>query len=108
MSSVLHLTPRHIRIYEFILKFKSDHDGVAPSVTEICAGTEISSTSMVRHYFNALVVLGMIKVDYSGRRSRMISIPGARWVPPMCSSSKSTPAPRAERARSLLVSSIPE
>jgi len=81
MSSVLKLTPRHLSVYDFIVAFKQDHDGSSPSVLEICKATGVNSTSMVRRYFTTLILLGMI--NYGGRKSRMISIPGARWLPPL-------------------------
>jgi SOS-response transcriptional repressor LexA len=93
-SSHLHLTPTHSSIYEFIVKFKMTHDGIAPSVLEIGKACGISSTSMVRYHLNRLVLFGMIKVDYAGK-SRMISIPGARWIPP--SNGEVSPVDRAER-----------
>lgn len=83
MKSSLHLSPIHFSVYEFILKFKKAHDGVAPTVSEIGEACGVSSTSMVRRHLNSLVLFGMIEVDYSKGKSRMISVPGARWTPPL-------------------------
>ena len=105
MLRVLKLTSVHSSVYDFIVKFKTDHDGVAPSVLEIGKACGISSTSMVRHYLNSLVLFGMIKCDYGTGKSRMISIPGARWTPPLNSESFS-PIDRAEHVTSVLGSSL--
>lgn len=98
MSGILKLTPRKLHVYDFILKYKQTHDGIAPSVSEIGKACEISSTSAVRHVLNGLVLFGMIECDY-GKGNRMISIPGARWTPPFGSS------PTQAEARALSSSS---
>lgn len=106
MPSILKLTPRHERIYDFILNFKQDHDGVSPTVLEICSGCEIRSSSVVCHCLTTLELLGMVKCGYgTGRRSRMISIPGGRWVPPFSIPTTNSPTKQGARAR---ISSSPK
>jgi len=105
MPSLLHLTPSHSHVYEFILKFKQDHDGIAPTVLEIGKACGINSTSVVRHLLDSLVLLGMIKCDYGKGKSRMISIPGARWMPPT-SYEDSSPLKQADHVTSVSGSSI--
>jgi hypothetical protein len=82
-KSSLHLFPIHFSVYEFILEYKTGHDGVSPSVLEIGNACKINSTSVVRHLLNTLHLFGMITCDYEKGKSRMISVPGARWVPPL-------------------------
>lgn len=105
MPSLLKLTPVHIHVYEFIVNYKIDHDGIAPTVAEITHGCQLSSTSAVSHYLNTLVLLGMIKCDYGKGKSRMISIPGARWMPPT-SYEDSSPLKQADHVTSVSGSSI--
>jgi SOS-response transcriptional repressor LexA len=107
MPSLLHLTPMHSQVYEFILKFKRAHDGVAPTFLEIGRGCGINSTSAVRHVLDSLDLLGMIKCDYRNGKSRMITIPGARWIPPFRFET-SSPIDQADRAQLVSVSYIPE
>lgn len=95
MHSILKLTPRRLQVYDFIVKFKIDHDGVAPSVAEIGKSCGISSTAAVRYVLDHLVLLGMIECNY-GAGSRMIGIVGARWIPP----SEKSPVKQADCARS--------
>lgn len=108
MPSLLHLTPIHFHVYDFILKFKIDHDGIAPSVAEITEGCQLHSTSAVNHYLNSLVLFGMIKCDYGNGKSRMISIPGARWLPPLNGDFSSSPLKREEHVELVSGSSITE
>ncbi len=105
MPSSLHLTPVHFSVYNFIVAFKQNHDGVSPTVQEIQEACQIPSTSQVRPVLNSLVLLGMIEVNYSRGKSRMISIPGARWVPPL-NSDFSSPLKQAEHVESVRGSSI--
>jgi SOS-response transcriptional repressor LexA len=105
MPSLLHLTPSHSDVYEFILKFKRDHDGEAPTVLEIGKACGINSTSAVRHVLDSLDLLGMIKCNYGQGKSRMISIPGARWIPPSHGKDLS-PLNQADHVTSLSGSSI--
>lgn len=98
MPSILKLTPRRLSLYDFIVKYKQTHDGIAPSVIEMRIACGIRSTSTVCHDLDALEVLGMVRCDYGvGGKSRMISVPGARWMPPTFS--YASPAARADRAR---------
>jgi SOS-response transcriptional repressor LexA len=105
MPRALTLTPSLQTVLDFIVKYKIDHDGVSPSVLEIGAGCDISSTSMVRYSLDCLERLGLIRCGYGEKsRSRMISVTGGRWVPP-----RSHQAPASKRADLLKsVSSIKE
>jgi hypothetical protein len=81
MPSLLHLTPTHFAVYDFIVKYKTSHDGVSPNYREISKACRISSTSRVRPILTSLALFGMITFDYS--KPWMIGVPGAHWLPPM-------------------------
>ena|GEM_PF-1973221 len=102
MPNMLKLTPIHFRVYDFIVKQKIDHDGVAPTVLEIGKACGINSTSTVRRYLDSLVLFGMINCAYGKGKSRMISIPGAHWMPPVNTENlRLFPIKRADRAPSV-------
>lgn len=106
-KSHLCLIPTHFSIYEFIIAFKQNHDGISPSVSEIGEACGISSKSEVRRHLNSLVLFGMIEIDYGKGKSRMISIPGARWTPPLNGVFSSSPGfSREDRGRGVSGSSI--
>jgi SOS-response transcriptional repressor LexA len=104
-SSHLCLTPIHFSTYEFIVNFKKAHDGVAPTFSEIGKACGISSTSEVKRHLDRLVLFGMIECDYGKGKSRMITVPGARWVPPSNGNS-SSPVSWAEHVELVSGSSI--
>lgn len=90
-------TPHKQKVYDFIVAFKQDHDGVSPSVLEIGGACGITSTSTTRFVLNGLERLGLIECEYAGK-SRMIKVVGGRWIPP---TKKPTPQDRAVHAASL-------
>lgn len=65
-------------VYEFIVKFKKEHDGNSPTIREIGAACNISSTSAVAYILKVLVRRGLITVD------RDISVVGAEWREKPC------------------------
>ena len=81
MPKPLTLTPRSRKVFEFIVAFKQDNDGLSPSVSEIGAACDINSTSVTRYHLDCLVRLGMIECEYGGK-SRMIKVVGGRWIAP--------------------------
>jgi hypothetical protein len=83
MPSSLKITPRHLTVYEFIVKHKQSHDGVAPSYLEISKACGLGSTSGVQGILNTLMLLGMITYSCGKRASRNIEVVGARWLPPL-------------------------
>ena len=61
-------------IYNYILDYKSNHDGNSPSIREIMSQTSVNSTSVVQHHLLKMVDMGLIeKVD---RKFRSIIIVG--------------------------------
>jgi repressor LexA len=68
------LKERHKMVLEVIQKYRDKH-GYAPSYREICARTDITSTSMVNYYLEQLEEMGYI--ERSENISRSIKIIGA-------------------------------
>jgi SOS-response transcriptional repressor LexA len=108
MPQPLSLTPLRQHVYDFILKFKQDHDGVSPSVLEIGQACGISSTSITRYTLDCLERLGMIECDYGAGKSRMIKVVGGRWIPPTQDRKGPAPRTRADHVLSIRSSSITE
>lgn len=61
------------KIYNFLIKFMTKN-GYAPSVREICEGTDLKSTSSVRHHL--LVLNDMGKIHMENNKTRAIKIIG--------------------------------
>lgn len=78
---MLKLTPVKRKMYDFILGFKAEHDGCAPSIIEIAKACGMKSTSTVRYHLDGLETLELIRCNYGKGKSRMIEIVGARWTP---------------------------
>ena len=68
------LKERHKMVLDVIQKYRDKH-GYAPSYREICARTDITSTSMVNYYLEQLEEMGYI--ERSENISRSIKIAGA-------------------------------
>jgi SOS-response transcriptional repressor LexA len=66
-------------VYEFILRYKQAHDGIAPTLREIGVACGISSTSVVVYNLDKLEAVGKIRL--SGR-NRAIEVVGGRWIAP--------------------------
>jgi repressor LexA len=65
---------RHKQVLKVIQEYRAKH-GYAPSYREICARTDITSTSMVNYYLEQLEEMGYI--ERSENISRSINIAGA-------------------------------
>jgi hypothetical protein len=81
MPRKIKLSPIRIRIYQYIVAFKSEHDGNSPSIRQIGDQVGISWTSVVRYHLATMERLGMIKLGGNGV-SRMIVVIGGTWAPP--------------------------
>ena len=64
----------------FIIRFKGEHDGIGPTVTEICAECGIPSKSHAAYILEKLEDAGRIKMG-GEKMARMIMIPGGQWTP---------------------------
>ena len=67
-------------VYEFILKFKMEHDGNSPSFKDINQACGFKSVSTTSYYIDKLVKRGLITFD--GSKSRMIEVIGGQWNAP--------------------------
>lgn len=68
------LKERHKQVLDVIQEYRAKH-GYAPSYREICAQTDITSTSMVNYYLEQLEEMGYI--ERSENISRSLKIKGA-------------------------------
>jgi hypothetical protein len=80
------LLPRAQQVYEFIIEFKSTHDGNSPSVREISDACGISSVSVTCYYLGKLTDAGMIAIEKgkgrgTGKRN-LIEVIGGTWTAP--------------------------
>lgn len=64
-------------VYNFIVEFMK-RNGYAPSVREICAGTNLGSTSTVYSYLEMLEMLG--KIEVKRKSTRAIRVIGFQFV----------------------------
>ncbi len=68
------------RLFDFILKFKTEHDGNSPSIREIGNGCGINSTSLVKYYLGVLEGEGKITIERKvPGKNRMINVTGGNW-----------------------------
>lgn len=65
------------RVYNFIVEFMKKN-GYAPSIREICAGTNLRSTAMVYSYLEMLEMLG--KIEVKRKSARAIKVIGFQFV----------------------------
>lgn len=65
------------RVLEYIIQYKKDNDGAAPSMREISEACDIASSAHVKYLLDTLDEMGLID---KGNGARMIAIPGGRWV----------------------------
>jgi hypothetical protein len=75
-------SPKYQEIYAYIVAFKADHDGCAPSYREIKDACGLSNISMVDYYLNGMVKLGLIKRNGNKGSVRMIAVIGGFWTAP--------------------------
>jgi hypothetical protein len=67
-------------VFQFIVKFKKEHDGNSPAIREIGAACDISSTSAVVYILKTLVRQGRIKLW----GTRGITVTNAEWRETPC------------------------
>ncbi len=68
---------RRERVYNFIVEFMKKN-GYAPSVREICTGTDLSSTSSV--YMHLLMLEDEGKIQMKKKSTRAIKVMGLKFV----------------------------
>lgn len=72
---------RQQQLLDFIIAFKSEHDGCAPNTHEMRQALRLASTSNVAVHLGALERKGYIRLGPK-RQARMIAVVGATWSPP--------------------------
>ena len=65
------------RVFDFIVKFKADNDGVSPSYREIMEACDISSFSHVKYLLGKLAAGG--RISLGDGKSRTIYVTGGQW-----------------------------
>lgn len=81
MTRRARLSTIKVKVYDFIVEFKKNHDGNSPSIREIGRAVGITSTSVTNYYLESLAGMEIIKLKKQGS-SRMISVSGGSWTPP--------------------------
>lgn len=66
-------------IFDFIVRFKTEHQGTAPTVREIAEACDIPTNSVVQHNLKRLQEKGYIERDPESR-SRFIKVIGGQWT----------------------------
>ena len=70
------------RVLDFIIDYKTQHDGLAPTYREIAAATDLHSPSVVAYHLGGLQRDGLIRVIEKSKNRRIIVV-GGRWVAPV-------------------------
>jgi hypothetical protein len=68
------------RVLQYIIRYKTEHDGKSPTVREIMRGCGIGGTCATRYILLALEEEGRIKLQAGGVRG--IQVVGGRWEAP--------------------------
>ena len=65
------------QLFDFIVSYKREHDGIAPSLRDMAEHMGITSTSHIAYFLRKLAKSGRIVIiPHLGRH---ISIPGGSW-----------------------------
>lgn len=72
------LTPREYEVFEFVVLFKTNNNGLSPTLREIIKGTSITSTSIANYYVKKLMGRGLIRPKVKWRE-RGIVLVGEKW-----------------------------
>ena len=71
------LTQRAQSVYDFIVQYKINNTGLSPTLREIIAGTDITSTSVVNYYLDRLEIAGLIYRNT--KQHKGIRVVGGKW-----------------------------
>jgi SOS-response transcriptional repressor LexA len=64
-------------VLNYIIRYKSEHDGNSPSLRQIMAACKVSSTSVMVNILQRLERAGLIAL---GGRYRQIYVTGGKWT----------------------------
>ncbi|MGI6730441.1 MAG: hypothetical protein ACOX5F_00905 [Anaerovoracaceae bacterium] len=70
------------KLFEFIVDYKSTHDGNSPTYREMMLGTGLTTTSMVAYHLEKLEDEGKIARPQQVGNIRVIEVVGGCWYPP--------------------------
>lgn len=74
------MNPRYVNnrseLLDFIVDFKQQHNGIAPTKREIQVALDISSTSVVAYHLDQLEEAGLITYPLGRGVARAIAVPG--------------------------------
>lgn len=73
------LDERTQEVFDFIVTFKAEHDGLSPSIREIREHCHIASTSTVAYHLDKLEEVGMIEFYGDVGTTRNIMVTGGEW-----------------------------
>jgi len=68
-------------VYNFLIAYKTEHDGNSPTLRDIIDNTNITSTSIAHYHLARLEQRGLITMAGAGK-TRSIMVTGATWTPP--------------------------
>jgi len=67
------------RLMQFIVDYKTAHDGNSPTYREMMAATGLTTTSMVAYHLEKLEQAGLIERPQQVGNSRVIEVVGGEW-----------------------------
>lgn len=71
--------PTVLKVFDFIVAFKKENDGIAPSHREIMEGVqELNTISVVNFHLDRLAQLG--RIMRKPGQSRYIKVKGGKWT----------------------------
>jgi len=76
------ITPMKQQIFDFIVKFKEEHDGNSPTIRQIGDAVGLRSTSTVSRQLYFMEQIGMIERDATQGAARLIKVVGGVWIAP--------------------------
>lgn len=65
-------------VFDFIILYKEEYDGISPTLREIAWNTSLTSTSFVKYHLDKLKELGLITV--TPKQARGIEVVGGKWT----------------------------
>ncbi|MCE7858403.1 MAG: hypothetical protein DYG86_01300 [Chloroflexi bacterium CFX2] len=68
------------KVYQYILQYKSEHDGNSPSIREIMSACRIPSSSVAKYYLDAMEARNLIRRGGDKGKSRRIEVIGGAWT----------------------------
>jgi len=69
------------RILDFIILYKTEHDGNSPSISQICLAVDVASKNTVWEHLVTLEKEKIIARPYA--TARHIEVIGGVWIPPL-------------------------